>query len=496
MADIIEFQALAAERLPEQPRFPHPPNELERLATLLEYEVLDSLPEQQYDDLTAIAAHICDAPIALVSLLDGDRQWFKSHHGIDATETPREHAFCAHAIMQPEEVLVVPNATEDERFKANPLVVSDPSIRFYAGTPLVNPEGMALGTLCVIDNAPRQFTPEQAAALQALGRQVVAQLELRRQAKQLQQDKQDLKTALQQLRTTQTSLIQAEKMSALGELVAGVAHEFNNPLTFIQGNLAHCQEYTQELLALIGLYQTSTPEEAIADRSAEIDLDYIQQDLPELFVSMQNGVKRVHTIVQALRTFSHHNESGPKTVNIHDDLDAVCTLLDSRLQATDARPEIKLIKQYGDLPYIPCVPSQLNQAWMQLIGNAIDALSQGAGTAHPTGTAPQIVLMTQLLNEQQIQVTIADNGHGISPERQAKIFEPFYTTKKVGMGIGMGLAISYKIITKDHYGQLNCDSQVNWGTQMQVILPVTTCSMVSAVSASPTAGASNLVSVL
>ncbi|NEO86688.1 MAG: GAF domain-containing sensor histidine kinase [Spirulina sp. SIO3F2] len=496
MADIIEFQSLAAQRLPEQPRFPHPPNELERLATLLEYKVLDSLPEQQYDDLTAIAAHICDAPIALVSLLDGDRQWFKSHHGIDATETPREHAFCAHAIMQPENVMVVPNAAVDQRFQENPLVVSHPNIRFYAGTPLVNPEGMALGTLCVIDRVPREFPPEQAAALQALGRQVVAQLELRRQAQQLQQDKQDLKTALQQLRTTQTSLIQSEKMSALGELVAGVAHEFNNPLTFIQGNLDHCQDYTQELLALIELYQMSAPEKAIADRIAEIDLDYIQQDLPELFASMQNGVDRVQTIVQALRTFSHHDESGIKAANIHDDLDTICTLLDNRLQATELRPEITLVKQYGKLPGISCVPSQLNQVWMQLLGNAIDALGQGVGSAHPAGTAPQITLTTQSLSEQQIRVTIADNGHGISSERQTKIFEPFYTTKKVGVGIGMGLAISYKIVAKEHQGQLTFDSTVDWGTQMQVTLPVTTGSMVSAASASSTVGASVLTSTL
>ncbi|MEM8642397.1 MAG: GAF domain-containing sensor histidine kinase [Cyanobacteria bacterium P01_G01_bin.54] len=473
MSNIIEFQAAATARRPEQPAFPQPANEVARLAALLEYDLLDSLPEQDFDDLTAIAAHICDTPIALVSLLDGDRQWFKSHHGIDATETPREHAFCAHAILQPNEVMVVPNALEDERFTHNPLVVNDPSIRFYAGAPLVNAEGMPLGTLCVIDKTPRMFTPEQEAALQALSRQVVAQMELRRQARHLQQDKQALQTALRQLRDTQTSLIQSEKMAALGELVGGMAHELNNPVTFIHGNLPHCQRYIRDLLAFIALYQSgAASDDELQACVAEIDLDYIVQDLPALFSSMKKGAERVQAILQALQTFSHHAEVGVKNINLHDDLDAVCELLHPQFQATENRPPIQLVKQYGDLPRVACLPSQLNQAWMQLVKNAVDALRQNAGCHHSEETLPQITITTAVRDDQQIQVTIADNGIGISPERQSKIFEPFYTNQTVGMGMGMGLATSYQIIVNQHQGAIACQSWQGWGTTMTVTLPL------------------------
>jgi GAF domain-containing protein len=168
------------------PRPPLPPDEPERLEALEQYDILDTDPEQAYDDLTLLASHICKAPIALVSLVDSDRQWFKSRVGLEASETHRDFAFCAHAIVA-EGTMVVNDATRDERFARNPLVLGDPEIRFYAGAPLRVPGGRALGTLCVIDRVPRELTPEQQAALEALSRQVVAQLELRRRIRELQQ---------------------------------------------------------------------------------------------------------------------------------------------------------------------------------------------------------------------------------------------------------------------------------------------------------------------
>ncbi|MEQ8956405.1 MAG: GAF domain-containing protein, partial [Coleofasciculus sp. C2-GNP5-27] len=174
---------------------PLPSNEADRLKALERYHILDTLPEKAFDDLTKMAAYICDAPIALISLLDATRQWFKSKVGIDATQTPKEQAFCAHAILKPDQVLMVPNALDDERFAQNPLVTSEPNIRFYAGTPLVTPDGFALGTLCVIDQVPRQLTPEQIEALEALGRQVIAQIELRLNVDKLERQMQALQKA-------------------------------------------------------------------------------------------------------------------------------------------------------------------------------------------------------------------------------------------------------------------------------------------------------------
>ncbi len=155
---------------------PLPDNEDDRLQALIQYQVLDTEAEQQFDDLTTIAAHICDTPISLISLIDTSRQWFKSKLGLEVTETPRELAFCAHTILEPEKMLIVPNALEDERFADNPLVKSDPNIRFYAGAALVTPDGLPIGTLCTIDNKPRELSPEQIQALQALSRQVISQL--------------------------------------------------------------------------------------------------------------------------------------------------------------------------------------------------------------------------------------------------------------------------------------------------------------------------------
>lgn len=464
-----ELQQMAAARLPEHARFPRPGNEVNRLASLLEYDVLDTLPERSYDELTAIAAHICGAPIALVSLLDGDRQWFKSHYGIDAIETPREHAFCAHAILNPQEVLVVGNALEDERFKNNPLVTDEPNIRFYAGTPLVNPEGMPLGTLCVIDRTPRELTPQQSETLQALGRQVIAQLELRRKAAQLQKEKQELKQALQNLKMSQANLIESEKMSAIGELVVDLAQKLNNPLTLVQGNLEFGQKYVQQLLELIDLYRgESTSEETVESFAQKIELDDMRETLPRLFFVMKNRVKQVRDTILSLQTFTLHDEAGIQHVNIHDNLDAVCKLLNSYFQETATQPAVKLVKQYSELPCVPCKPAQLNQALMHLISNAIDAVRQGVGPNNPDHSLPQVTIATSLAEGNTIQISISDNGLGTSDKPQSQMFMRSYSAGKVDMG----LVISRRIIVQEHSGSLNCQSTLGLGTEMVVTLPI------------------------
>jgi signal transduction histidine kinase len=449
MADHFEPRPHPRTPASGQQHFPQPNNESERLAALLDYHILDTLPEQDFDDITAIASHLMGTSIALVSLLDRDRQWFKSHHGIEATETPREQAFCAHAILQPEDVLVVPNALEDERFAENPLVQTYPEIRFYAGAPLLTPEGFPLGTLCVIDQHPRTFTEAQKHVLQALARQVMAQLELRRQAAQLKQEQVELQTTLQQLRHAQAALIQSAKMSALGQLMGGIAHEINNPLTFIQGNIDLCKDYFSDLSDLIAAYQEQRSD-ALAEMEDDIGLDELLADLPEMLGAMNRGVNRVKRIVESLRTFASADRDGLKEIDLHQNLDSVCEMLGKLLSANREHPEIALHKDYAESIFLECYPSQINQACVNILTNAIAAVRD----QNYTDATPEITLKTFQPTPETVAIAIQDNGMGMDAATQAKIFEPFFTTRPVGQGFGLGLTAAYQIVVEQHHGTL------------------------------------------
>ncbi|MEM7772258.1 MAG: GAF domain-containing protein [Cyanobacteria bacterium P01_A01_bin.37] len=837
-----------------------------RLQALCQYQILDTDPENGFDDLTNLAANLCHAPIALVSLVDANRQWFKSRVGLDTTETPRNIAFCSYAILQ-SDILIVPDTLEDERFATNPLVVGAPFIRFYAGVPLITAEGHALGTLCVIDVVPRTLMPKQVQALQALSRQVLAQLELRKKLiesehliqeaeeredalhdevkerqqaeselqlllsltqavslapdfytaleivlqqvcevagwcygevwikspdgsflqscppwyykqvednlefsaalehfrhqsatlmlnrgegipgrvweqghlelipdvsstsesvfirtelvkkcrfkavlgvpilgresavteaqsspsdrvlavlvffaetnqqggylidlvetlsnqlgrviqqkqteadlaettltlnafsahlkqlhrlstqlydnfdalftdylqtgrqilrcstgiisqiegntytllavqspldnlvpnasfaladtycsevvrqkhtlaythigasaemkghpcyqnlgletyigtaifvngeiygtlnfssshvrpyeflphdleilelmaqsigkfiaihqseSQLQQQAQDLQTALQELKITQAQMVQNEKMSSLGTLVAGIAHEINNPVNFICGNLEYVNQVVQNLMELIGLYQhhIAEPGSEIQEKLRSLDLEFLEQDLPQLFESVQFGTERIQEIVSALRTFSRIDEAELKEIDVHQSLDSTLVLLENRLKEQSEYPTIRVIKDYRDLPLVQCYPGPLNQVFMNILSNAIDALEQKIEqqTYQERIDYPsQITLRTDLIDDRWIEVAIADNGSGISQEIQQQIFDPFFTTKSIGKGTGLGLSISYQIVSERHRGKLACCSNLGTGTEFVIQIPV------------------------
>ncbi len=653
-------------------------DEADRLKTLYQYQVLDTDPDPELDELTILAAEICQTPIALISFVDRDRQWFKSKVGINLCETPRYVAFCSHAIQQ-SNVFVVPDALDDPRFVDNPLVVDYPNLRFYAGTPLINADGFALGTLCVVDYQPRQLSQQQIRQLQILGHQVMAQLELKRDALQFQRMRHDfdylqkqfveceslshqesivfnlanqirtsldldtilkivvqevrtliqadycyfvwclpngdnfslaitheaknperrslqlnqhdyvgmlsqaiaqlsilqidhidqakdlssntqeflieqgicsqllipLKTysgqlgaivcnrsdagrewtsrevqllqgitnqlaialdqaelfaqtrstalaaqaqaqylaeALQKLQQTQAQLVQHEKMSSLGQLVAGVAHEINNPLNFINGNINYARDYIQDLLDLLGLYKQHYPEPGADIQTMEeaIDLNFVTEDLPNLLASMKMGVERICQIVISLRNFSRLDESDMKTANLHEGLDNTLLILKSRLKANGLGNPIQIHKFYDELPMVECYPGQLNQVFMNILSNAIDALD---GVEEPAITiATEMVLpsgdeLTPNGNGTdaeipKILIRIKDNGVGMPEAVRQKIFNPFYTTKPVGKGTGLGLSISYQIVVEKHGGQLECFSNPGDGTEFIIQIPI------------------------
>lgn len=293
---------------------------------------------------------------------------------------------------------------------------------------------------------------------------------------QLKEKNQVLEQMLQELRATQTQIIQNEKMSSLGQLVAGVAHEINNPVNFIHGNLSYLQEYAQDLLSFVQLYQKHYPNPIaeIQTQAEAMDLEFIQDDLLKMLSSMKLGTDRIRQIVLSLRNFSRMDEAEFKAVDIHEGIDNTLLILQHRLKETPAHPAIKVIKDYGTLPLVECYAGQLNQVFMNVLVNAIDALedSNAKRTDQEIQKKPsQITIRTSVIQSGWVEIAIADNGVGIPKEIQPRIFDPFFTTKPTGKGTGMGMSISHQIITEKHGGRLKCVSIESKGTEFMIQIP-------------------------
>lgn len=298
-----------------------------------------------------------------------------------------------------------------------------------------------------------------------------SEAKLRKQTTQLQ-------LALQKLKYTQSQLVQSEKMSALGLLVAGVAHEINNPVNFIHGNLKHTEQYFQEILELLKLYIKYHPFPAaeIQTKAEEIDLEFIAEDLPKLLSSMQMGTERIREIVLSLRNFSRVDEAEKKLVDLHEGIDSTILILQSQFKANGKRQAIELIKEYGDIPLVECYAGQLNQVFMNILSNAIDALeedmrSSATDTSEKSCPLPTIRISTEVIECGDVVVRIADNGPGMPENIKKRIFDPFFTTKPVGKGTGLGLAISYQIVVEKHNGILRCTSRRGKGTEFWIQIP-------------------------
>lgn len=294
---------------------------------------------------------------------------------------------------------------------------------------------------------------------------------------QTREEANQLTQALNELRTAQMQIIQTEKMASLGQMVAGVAHEINNPINFIHGNLEHAHQYTQQLLRCVKLYQHHHPHTApeIQEFLKKAEIEYLFDDLPKLFQSMQVGTERISEIVTSLRNFSRLDEADFKTVNIHEGIDSTLMILQNRLKPSGDSLTIHVSKDYGTLPLIECYPGQLNQVFMNLLSNAIDALEERNAQVTPKAIAAnpgKIQISTSLINKDWVKIRVADNGLGIDDKILSRLFDPFFTTKVVGKGTGLGLSISYQIVTDKHNGKIYCQSEPGKGTEFMVDLPI------------------------
>ncbi|MBT9314715.1 MHYT domain-containing protein [Leptothoe spongobia] len=318
------------------------------------------------------------------------------------------------------------------------------------------------------------YSKAEQSALQA---QAQAQ-ELRESEAQLKQKTQTLQQTLQDIQSLQLQLVQSEKMSSLGQLVAGVAHEINNPVSFIYGNLVHLQDYVKNVLGLIALYQKHYPNPVseIQDEIEAIDLAFIQDDLAKVVSSMNMGTDRIRQIVLSLRNFSRMDEANFQAVAIHEGIDSTLMILQHRCKASAKHPDIDVIRDYTPLPLVECYPGQLNQVFMNILTNAIDALqeyaSKQASQGIKTDTPNQIVIRTSAIDNQWARIAIANNGPAIPDQVKERIFNPFFTTKPIGKGTGMGLSISYQIIVEKHNGKLDCFSKPNQGTEFVIQIPI------------------------
>ncbi|MEH1998989.1 MAG: AAA family ATPase [Nostoc sp.] len=419
-------------------------------------------------------------------------------------------------VKRSREILVIDDAMAVSFLAGDSYIISEEP-KSLLSTPIIN-QGKLIGILYLENNLTiGAFTRDRVEVLKLLTTQAAISLEnailyknlaeakesleeynhtleekVQKRTQEINDKNHCLQQALEELQRTQMQLIQSEKMSSLGEMVAGIAHEINNPINFIHGNINHASQYVQDLLDLVVLYQHEHPRPSplVNEKAEEIDIDFLAEDLPKILDSMKVGSSRIRNIVLGLRNFSRLDEAEMKPVDIHEGIDNTLMILQHRIKENSNFPEIEVIKEYGKLSEVICYPGQLNQVFMNILSNAIDALEESFVIGDPSlvnnkeqitknidaskasHRVGQIHIFTKLTDSNTAIIRIADNGSGITKAVQQKIFDPFFTTKSVGSGTGLGLSISYQIIVDKHKGSLTCDSTLGKGTEFTIEIPM------------------------
>ncbi|MBD2344782.1 trifunctional serine/threonine-protein kinase/ATP-binding protein/sensor histidine kinase [Anabaena subtropica] len=401
-------------------------------------------------------------------------------------------------VKRNEEILVIDDAQTVDFLASDRYIIREQPKSLLC-VPIIN-QGKVLGILYLENNlATGAFPRERVEVLKLLTTQAAISIEnailyknlaqanqsledynhrleekVEARTQELHDKNQRLQQALQELQRTQTQLIQSEKMSSLGQMIAGIAHEINNPINFIHGNITHTTEYVKDLLDLIAIYQQEFPQPSslIAEKAKQIDIDFLAEDLPKILDSMKIGSSRIRNIVLGLRNFSRLDESEMKPVDIHEGIDNTLMILQHRLKAKSDFPAITVIKEYAKLPPVNCYAGQLNQVFMNILSNAIDALEESIIKDSELFNRRQIRILTELIDANTLGIRIADNGFGMTEQVQQKIFDPFFTTKPIGSGTGLGLSISYQVVVEKHKGRLTCNSTPKQGTEFVIEIPL------------------------
>ena len=430
-----------------------------RIEKLKSYLILDTEAEAQFDRLTSLASNICDTPIALISLLDDSRQWFKSRIGLETCETPRDISFCQFAIHN-DHFFEVPDAALDERFANNPLVTGEPHIRFYGGQPLVTPDNFRIGTICVIDTKARKLTNEQKEAMNTLAQEVVMHLELRIKSKQLRQASET------EIRRTKDLLIQSGKLASLGQMIATIAHEVQNPLWVVDMAIQNQKQQNQELAALIENLNES--ENQSSNLNSGIT-DFLNTSNKNQSL-METAVSNLNEVTKALKTQSRHDERPSYDVSIDKVLAEALLITQGKLVGCD------VISHIPELPLCCCFRSQIGQVFINILSNAADSIAEQKQKSQLQGIDYQgeihiTAKSAEREGEQGITVSFSDNGTGISPNSRDHVFTEFFTTKPTGKGTGLGLSLSQSII-KNHRGVIEIHDSEHQGATISVWIPL------------------------